>query len=102
MNHTVRTRDGGEIEIKGLTRQTAISLFCSECLGWETHPKDCTATKCPLFPYRRKSQKAYYSSPSGSNGSDLAPEAPPEGEDSRKLGLPSENASTGHLEGGEA
>ena len=51
MPHIIKTRDGGR---KGLsyTRAQAIKLFCVACLGWEVHPKECTAPLCPLFPYR--------------------------------------------------
>lgn len=33
--------------------KTAIRAHCLECLGWETDPKDCTATSCWLYPWRR-------------------------------------------------
>ncbi len=49
--HTVRTRDGGTKAIK-YGRKQAILLLCTECLGWEDHPKDCTSPLCPLFPFR--------------------------------------------------
>lgn len=49
--HTVRTRDGGTKAIKA-GRKQAILLMCVECLGWETHPRDCTSRLCPLYPYR--------------------------------------------------
>ena len=49
--HTVRTRDGGKKATK-CGRKQAILLMCTECLGWEHHPKDCTAPLCPLFPFR--------------------------------------------------
>ncbi len=35
-----------------LTRKRAILLKCTECLGWEENPRDCTGTLCPLYPYR--------------------------------------------------
>lgn len=53
--HVVRTKDGGTKAINA-TRGQAIKLFCMECLGWDTHPKDCTARLCPLFPYRGRTQ----------------------------------------------
>ena len=40
------------------TRKAAIDLFCQECMGGEDEPgvrshiRKCTATKCPLYPYR--------------------------------------------------
>lgn len=49
--HTIRTQDGGTITLD-YARSQAIKLHCTECLGWETHPQKCTATLCPLFPFR--------------------------------------------------
>jgi hypothetical protein len=54
VSHTVRARSGENITIEGYTRGKAIRLFCTECLGWEITPKECTARLCPLFPYRGK------------------------------------------------
>jgi hypothetical protein len=51
VSHTVRTRDGGVKTLK-YGRKLAIRLACTECLGWEDHPKDCTSPLCPLFPFR--------------------------------------------------
>lgn len=51
VNHTVRTADGRYRELK-LTRKLAIAVHCTECLGFETDPKDCTSYNCPFFPYR--------------------------------------------------
>jgi len=53
MTHTVRTRDGATVALDGYTRSKAIKAMCSECMGWEAHPKrDCTSPLCPLYPYR--------------------------------------------------
>lgn len=49
--HTIKTRDGGTKAIK-YGRKQAIFLMCTECLGWEQHPKNCTALRCPLYPFR--------------------------------------------------
>jgi len=49
--HTVRTRDGGKKTFK-YSRGQAIKLMCVECLGWETHPKECTSPLCPLYVFR--------------------------------------------------
>lgn len=49
--HTVRTRDGGTVTLT-VNRGAAIKLMCTECLGWDTHPRDCTAKLCPLYPFR--------------------------------------------------
>jgi hypothetical protein len=54
VSHVVRSRSGENIAINGMTRGKAIKLFCTECLGWESNPADCTALLCPLFPYRGK------------------------------------------------
>jgi len=51
VSHTVRTRDGGQKRLK-CGRKQAILLMCTECLGWEHHPKDCPCTLCPLYPFR--------------------------------------------------
>jgi hypothetical protein len=56
VSHTVRSADGGTVELgckrDGYQRATAIEAHCSECMGWECPPGECTATLCPLFPYR--------------------------------------------------
>ena len=51
VSHTVRTKDGGKKALK-CGRKLAIRLFCTECLGWDSHPADCTSPLCPLFPFR--------------------------------------------------
>ena len=53
--HTVRTRDGGTITLSVFTRGKAIKVFCTECMGWDMHPKECTDPHCPLYPYRGQS-----------------------------------------------
>lgn len=50
---TVRTRGGKTIELS-MSPRDAIKIMCTECLGWEVHPKDCTAPLCPLFQFRGK------------------------------------------------
>jgi hypothetical protein len=47
----VRTADRRFKAIK-LTRKTAIACMCTECLGWEAHPSECTSVTCPLYPFR--------------------------------------------------
>jgi len=49
--HTIKTADGRLVTLK-LTRKLAMACLCSECLGWETNPADCTARYCPLYPFR--------------------------------------------------
>ena len=63
MKHKVRTKEFTStkkvVEIDGYARAKAIKIFCTECLGYEDHPKTCTAPLCPLFPFRGKSQASY-------------------------------------------
>jgi len=42
-----------------LTRSLAIKAFCTECLGFETHPKDCESVNCPLYLFRGKTTIAF-------------------------------------------
>ena len=67
MKHTVRTKDYTStkkvVEIDAYARAKAIKVFCTECLGYEDHPSDCTAFLCPLFPFRGKSHAAYTDEP---------------------------------------
>lgn len=51
---TVRHRDGGTIEIAPYTRTKAIKCMCSECMGFEEDVMGCTDTKCPLYPFRKR------------------------------------------------
>lgn len=51
--HTVRTADGRYRELR-LTRKVAMAAFCSECMGFEENPADCTSKLCPLYPFRAK------------------------------------------------
>ena len=53
MKHTVRTSENGRVELD-LTPGLAIKLKCVDCMGYESHPKDCTSVLCPLYPYRGK------------------------------------------------
>ena len=56
--HTVKTRDGGTVAVE-LTRGKAIKAYCTECMGYEGHPKDCPSIYCKLFPFRGKTRLAY-------------------------------------------
>ena len=38
VKHKVR-RKNGKLKEVDLTRSLAIKAFCTECLGWETHPR---------------------------------------------------------------
>jgi hypothetical protein len=44
--------------MSGRSRRTAIRLHCLMCMGWKQSdvPK-CTATGCPLYPYRSGTAK---------------------------------------------
>ena len=57
-----RTKHKG-IQRFRLSRASAIRFFCTECTGFaEFHPKDCTDTNCPLFPWRGKTNKTVVAS----------------------------------------
>ena len=49
----LRTRDGGFIRVR-LTRKTAMAFHCTECMGWEENPAQCTSPLCALYPFRAK------------------------------------------------
>ena len=53
VTHTVRTKDGNTKPLR-MGRKLAVQAFCTECLGWEDEPRDCTAALCPLYPFRGK------------------------------------------------
>lgn len=54
MKHRIRTADGGTKEFDHYARARAIKNMCTECMGWDEHPRDCSANLCPLFPFRGK------------------------------------------------
>lgn len=58
--HKINHRDGGFVEINHYTRSKAVKLYCTQCLGWESHPKDCDIADCPLFPFRGKMLATMY------------------------------------------
>jgi hypothetical protein len=53
--HIVRAGNGKLIEIP-LTRKTVMDAMCMECMGW-TNPVKCPAKLCPLYPFRRRSER---------------------------------------------
>lgn len=55
VEHTIRTRDGKLKKIK-LARTKAIKIHCTECCGYEYHPKECEIKECALWPFRGKSK----------------------------------------------
>lgn len=57
-HHTMRTNTNGRVTLL-LNRKVAIQAKCTECMGWEGNPKDCTAILCPLYPFRGKTLRTY-------------------------------------------
>ena len=51
MKHVIRTRDGNTKKVD-YSRALAIKALCTECLGWEVHPRDCQSKMCPVYPFR--------------------------------------------------
>lgn len=56
--HTIRSANGGTVTAE-LNRGKAIKAMCTECMGFEAHPKECTSKLCPLYPWRGKLMLAY-------------------------------------------
>lgn len=54
--HTVRTADKGTKTLK-VTRKLSQSIFCTECMGFETAPELCTSIMCPMYPFRAGTRK---------------------------------------------
>lgn len=64
MKHELRINGDereGLITIENYTRGKAIRLMCTECMGYEENPIDCTSNHCPLFPYRKRTYMAFKS-----------------------------------------
>lgn len=62
VSHTIRTNsaDGkGRKTINGYTKSLAIKAHCTECMGFESNPADCTSVNCALYPFRKKTLIAY-------------------------------------------
>jgi len=55
ITHTVRARNGKLVQLK-LSRVLAMKIHCTECMGFESDPMDCTAKLCALYPWRRRTQ----------------------------------------------
>jgi hypothetical protein len=53
VTHTLRCSDRRYLTLR-LTRKLAIAAHCTECLGFEDNPVNCTSLFCPLFPFRAK------------------------------------------------
>lgn len=51
VEHVIRTRAGHTKKLR-YGRKMAVSLMCTECMGWENNPQDCTSPLCPLYPFR--------------------------------------------------
>lgn len=56
-SHRVRTADRGFILLHPYPKGLAVKAMCTECMGFEGNPSECTALTCPLFPYRGKTQR---------------------------------------------
>jgi len=65
MKHTIKHKNYGVngdqqlVDVDHWTRGKAIKAFCTECLGYETHPKECTNVCCALYPFRGKTLVAW-------------------------------------------
>jgi len=62
ITHTARTNHpngAGKVTIEGYNRALAIKIHCTECMGHETDPRECTSPNCALFPFRKKTLAAY-------------------------------------------
>jgi len=57
-NHRIRSKNGKLIDVT-MNRGLAIKAMCTECMGWEGDPKECTSIYCPLHPWRGKTLLAY-------------------------------------------
>lgn len=55
--HAIRTSTNGTRELR-YGRELAIRMMCTQCLGWEADPAECTAPLCPLFPFRGLTRKS--------------------------------------------
>ena len=51
--HIVRTADGRYTRLE-LTRRLAMAAHCTECMGFEANPADCTSKNCSMYPFRAK------------------------------------------------
>jgi len=51
VTNELRLEVGGTKEVT-YSRTKAIKMFCTECLGFETHPKECISKNCALYPFR--------------------------------------------------
>jgi len=58
VTHQVKTPNNG-LKTVQITRGQAIKGFCTECMGFEGNPSDCTAPTCFLYPFRGKTYLAY-------------------------------------------
>lgn len=59
VKHKVRTKDGGFKKVE-ITRNQAIALHCTECMGFEENPSECTSVNCALYPFRKKTRLALF------------------------------------------
>jgi len=53
VRHRIRANGNGKTKVMKLTARRAIIEHCKECMGFNIHEvRKCTATLCPLFPFR--------------------------------------------------
>lgn len=57
--HVIRSADGRFVRLR-LTRKLAMAALCTECLGFEDNPANCTAKTCPIYPFRAKTLKTQH------------------------------------------
>jgi len=55
VKQTIRTKAGTLKEVE-ITRNQAIALHCTECMGHEENPLDCTSVNCALYPFRKRTR----------------------------------------------
>lgn len=65
IKHTIRLKNLKYKEVQ-LTPQLAINYQCSECLGWEENPINCTSPYCSLYPFRPDHMWGIRNPPQGS------------------------------------
>lgn len=55
VQHRIRADGNGKTKIVKLTARQAILEHCKECFGFSAaEVRGCTATLCPLFPFRTR------------------------------------------------
>jgi len=55
VEHKIRTKSG-TLKAVTITRNQAIALHCTECMGHEESPAVCTSVHCALYPFRKRTR----------------------------------------------